>query len=258
MAHPTRGEGRRTGAWTLRRVAPWLVLAVVLCSGCAGQAATRILPPPEPPNYVYRMGPEDMFSIRFIFAPNLNVPATVIPADGHIRLPLIGPVMAAGKTPEEFQGELQELYGGELDRPELVVTILRVVSQRVFVGGEVDKPELQSYYRGLTVYTAIQRAGGGRRSAKPQSVLVIRGSPERQATFYRVDVLKIARGEMRDMYLEPFDVVIVPRKFIYQVNDFVWTYIDRVIPYHVMTGFSFYLPLRPRPNSNDVVVVGTE
>jgi polysaccharide export outer membrane protein len=208
---------------------------------------TKALPPPspEPPEYVYRLAPGDTISIKLFYYPDLSAPAMVIPPDGRISLPLISFVQAAGRTPEELQRELHERFSEKLAlQADVSVSTVKTTGQQVFLGGEIAKPQLQPYQTGLTLYEAILRAGGERRTAKMDSVLVIRMGTTGKRTVYRVDIRKVINGEIRDVYLEPYDVVILPPKFIYKVNAYVRSYIDGVIPQHVYTAFGFSYPLK--------------
>ena len=45
--------------------------------------------------------------------------------DGQISLPVIGEVMAAGKTPANFRNELIKQYESELQDPEVIVSLIR-------------------------------------------------------------------------------------------------------------------------------------
>ena len=208
---------------------------------------TNELPPPspEPPEYVYRLAPGDTVSIKLFYYPDLSVPVMVIPPDGRISLPLVGFVQAAGLTPEELQQELHERFSEKLAlQADVSVSPVKTTGQQVFVGGEITRPQLQPYESGLTLYTAILRAGGERGSAKMDSVLVIRMETTEKRKVYRVDMTKVINGEIKDLYLEPYDVVILPRKFIFKVNDYVRRYIDGVIPQHVYAAFGFSYPLK--------------
>jgi polysaccharide export outer membrane protein len=216
---------------------------------------TKELPPPspEPPEYVYRLSPGDSISIKLFYYPDLTVPVMVIPPDGKISLPLVSFVQAAGLTPEELQQELHERFSEKLAlQADVSVSVVQTKGQQVFVGGEIARPQLQPYESGLTLYSAILRAGGERKSAKMDSVLIIRMEATEKRKVYRVDMTEVINGEIKDVYLEPYDVVILPTKFIFKVNYYVRNYIDGVIPQHVYAAFGFSYPLKGI--SSDVTV----
>lgn len=241
---PSRNPGmdrQRAKGWAGRLI---LGACCFVAMASCGTTAQQLPPSPEPPEYVYRLAPEDTVSIKLFYYPDLSVPLMVIPPDGKISLPLVGFVKAAGLTPEELQQELHERFSEKLAlQADVSVSVVKTTGQEIFVGGEITMPRLQPYHSGLTLYTAILRAGGERGSAKMDSVLVIRMETTEKRKIYRVDMTKVINGEIEDVYLEPYDVVILPRKFIHKVNDYVRLYIDGVIPKHVYSAFGFSYPL---------------
>jgi polysaccharide biosynthesis/export protein len=78
---------------------------------------------------------------------------------GFIAFPLIGPVEARGKTPQQLEGMLaQKLKGGYLRNPDVSVEIERY--RPFFIMGEVSQGGQYSYVPGMTVQNAIAIAGG--------------------------------------------------------------------------------------------------
>lgn len=224
--------------------------------GC-GSSVPELIPPSEPPEFVYRLTYGDTLSLRFPYYPNFDVPLMGIPPDGKISVPLVGFVEAAGLTPEELQRELEERYSHKLDRPDVTVLLAQATGQRIFVGGHVNKPGHQRYHSGLTLYTAMLGAAGQRRSAKLSSVVLIRGSPTEKKEAYRVDITKVIKGEMEDIYLEPYDVVIFPAKIIDTAGQFKRLYIDGLWPRNVGVGFGFSYPLKGITSDVNFNVPGT-
>jgi polysaccharide export outer membrane protein len=231
-----------------RRIEGWASGLMAACCifaapGC-GSSVPELVPPEEPPEFVYRLTYGDTLSLRFPYYPNFDVPLMRIPPDGKISVPLVGFLEAAGLTPEELQRELQERYSHELDRPDVTVSLVQGTGQQIFVGGHVNKSGHQSYHSGLTLYTAMLRAGGQRRSAKLSSVVLIRGAPTEKKEAYQVDITKVIKGEMEDIYLEPYDVVIFPAKIIDTAIKFKSLYVDGLWPRNVGVGFGFSYPLK--------------
>jgi len=82
----------------------------------------------------------------------------VIKEDGTITLPLIGPVVAVGKTAGELQTEIHDLY---VPQYYVRLTVTVKAGDRVFyVGGEVGHSGVYQYIADTTVTKAIQAAGG--------------------------------------------------------------------------------------------------
>ena len=155
-------------------------IAAVLLSGCGngnGLAALRsgsAQPASQNPEYV--IGGNDELSIRYVYNPSFDQTVAVQP-DGRIALPMIGQVMAAGRTPKELSRELWELYDRYLQRPDVIVTVKNAGSQRVFIGGEVGRPGVVPLEPGMTISTAITAAGGFRDTAGQSKVVLLRRDP---------------------------------------------------------------------------------
>lgn len=206
----------------------------------------------------YLMQVDDVLDIRFPYMSDLNSVVTVR-ADGRISLPLIGDMVAEGKTPSVLENELKQLYTGKISNPDLVVmlketrfnrywyrdavrtmpdagltevtvNITKTIPLLVYVGGEVPAPGNQTYVGGSTALRAIYSAGGPVPTADLRSVVLLRRGPDnaviRLVANLAADVVGYGTG---DVVLEPFDVVIVPRSNIAQVGDALDQYIYRTI-----------------------------
>ena len=81
----------------------------------------------------------------------------LIADDGTISIPLVGSVMAEGKTPGELQKIITQLYVPNYFT-HLAVTVT-AMNRVYYVGGEVTKPGPEEYLGQTTVTKAIQSAG---------------------------------------------------------------------------------------------------
>jgi protein involved in polysaccharide export with SLBB domain len=160
-----------------------------------------------------------------------------IQRDGEIQLPFIGTVMAQGKTPTELREELMQLYSKEMKHPDLVVITRTLVQEQVYVGGEVKSPATINLLGQMTALQAIMRAGGfDMRSAEVKNVVVIRHR-DGQRYGCALDFGDVLGGdEGQPFYLEPYDIVWVPRTRIARINQWIDQYINKIVP---QTGF-FY------------------
>ena len=220
----------------------------------------------------YLMRPLDELEIKFPYRPDWNERVKVRP-DGKISLPLVNSVIAEGRTPEELQEELKKLYSRYLRVPELTVYLtsatlpIYVSSGRefradladakpvvmvrsfqpmlVFVGGEVGRPGVFPYRRNMTLTQAIIEAGGHKRTAEMASVLVLRRGESVQGLIIRRDLRTDAVAEGRnDVYLEPYDVVVLPKSEIATVGDMLDLFVFSLIP--PIKNFSFLYNLNPQ------------
>jgi polysaccharide export outer membrane protein len=178
--------------------------------------------------------PGDVLKIEFLYHPELNATQTVRP-DGKISLRLVNEVDVAGLGPEEVRQRLLEGYSTQLKDPEITV-IIQIDERFVYVGGEVAIPGGQFPIRvplvgRLTPMEAIMQAGGLKNaSAKLSNVLIIRRIGEKQ--YARTLDLRAAfrNGECEPFFLEPDDIVFVPRTTIDHANQWVAQYMNKLVP----------------------------
>ena len=172
----------------------------------------------------------DVIEIKFAYANQFNEIQTVRP-DGKIELQLIGEVVAEGKTPSELRDELFKLYGVQLKHPELAVFARTLYERRVYIGGEVNKPGPVDIPGEMTALEAIMLAGGfNLERAEVRSVIVARNKDGRwvgQALDFK-DAL--AGREAQPFYLQPRDIVYVPRTAITDVDQWMQQHLWRLLP----------------------------
>lgn len=219
----------------------------------------------------YRIRIEDELDIRFPFKGELNQTPRVRP-DGKISLMLVGSMAVEGLTTEELSVRLRQAYGQHLKRPELTlnvrsaspmkggmpgrevrlgldqlepVVILRDHAPlKLYVGGEVVRPGVVPYRGRITLLEALIEAGGHRPTAELASVMILRkqadGPPLLLHRDLRYDMNSVGA---EDVWLEPFDIVIVPKTRIATVVEVVDQYLIQLLPFlrNSSLGFTYYL-----------------
>lgn len=216
-----------------------MVAVMVVSAGCATVTPPETAEFPEAEEVKVVLQPGDSLQVRFAYWPELDTEQSIRP-DGKIALQLVGEVVAGGQTPEELRAELLSQYADKLIDPEITVVVQSLAGQRVYVGGEVQRPGLVVMQGRLTVLEAIMQSGGFKKeSAKLSTVVVIRRRDDKQ--YARSLNLRAALKEpaSEPFYLEPFDVVYVPRTNIDRVDQFVEKYINQIIPRSVYATFSY-------------------
>ena len=192
---------------------------------------------PEP---IVILGPGDVVDVKFFHTPELNETQTIRP-DGKISLQLIGEVSVKGKSPDQLKQELVKAYTGQLKVPEVTVIVRSFINRRVYVGGDVNRPGIVEMPAPITALEAIMHAGGfDYRRAEVSNVVIIRHKDGKRygcALDFR-DAL--AGKEFQSFYLEPQDIVYVPRTKISQVNLWIDQYINQMVP---RVGFTYSTPL---------------
>jgi polysaccharide export outer membrane protein len=189
--------------------------------------AEHPLPQPEP--YVLQVG--DELAIKFYTNPELNEDVKVRP-DGMISLQLIDDVPAAGRSPADLDTDLTRRYTGELADPQISVIVRTAAGHRMYVDGEVGKPGLVEVVGGMTLYQAIQSAGGLLDTAHRKQIILIRKGPDGQPVGRSFDVRPIQRGSRPgdDVPIRPLDIVYVPKSKIATVDLFVKQYVRDALP----------------------------
>jgi polysaccharide export outer membrane protein len=219
------------------------VLAVLTLA----MAGCQTVPPENPANWPVsqeprvELQPGDQLRILYTYWPELNEEQAIRP-DGKVALQLVGDVQAAGYTPDELRAHLLQLYAGKLKDPEIVVAVDGFSGQRVYVGGEVRQPGVLPLSGRMTVLEAIMQAGGPiKQSAKLSTVVLVR-MRDGQRHARSINVAKaLSEPESEPVFLEPYDVIFVPRTAIDQVNQFVDQYIDEIIPRSVYWNLTYDL-----------------
>lgn len=94
--------------------------------------------------------------------------------DGSVILPRVGPMLAAGKSPDVLRRELTDAYSVTLRNPSVDIQILL----RVSIVGEVRQPGLYPVDPTMSVSDALALAGGPTNSANKGQIVLLRGSEQ--------------------------------------------------------------------------------
>jgi protein involved in polysaccharide export with SLBB domain len=180
----------------------------------------------------------DVVDVEFVYWPELSREQAIRP-DGKVSLALVGEVQAEGLTPAQFHTALMEAYRDKITDPEINVVVAGLESHRVYVGGEVRAPGVVPITGRMTALQAVMQAGGfTKESAKMREVVVIRQEAGGQhATVLDLsEPMKVAQSD--PFYLQPHDVVFVPRTTIDRVDQWVEQYINKIVPRNLHYTFS--------------------
>ncbi|MBI3769563.1 MAG: polysaccharide biosynthesis/export family protein [Deltaproteobacteria bacterium] len=224
----------------------WSLLLTVLIAAACGPTPQKdaALPTLAMPATVagapYVVIAGDELAIKFYKNPELNEDVTVRP-DGMISLQLVDDVPAAGRTPSELGADLKQRYAKELAEPSISVIVRKTVGDRIYVGGEVGKQGVINLVGGLTLFQAIQEAGGFTKTAHRKQVVLIRRTPDGKAVGRSIDVRPVQTGErpQDDVMLAARDVIFVPRSKIADVDVFVEQYIRNALPIQTIPVSTF-------------------
>lgn len=198
-----------------------MVCLAALLTACATGGSTSA--PPKPAGdaqavNTYLIGVDDQLQITVWHNPDLSVSVPVRP-DGKITVPLIGDVVAGGKTTEEVSGQIKDKLQSFIRDPQVAVILTALRSHeylsRVRVTGAVRSPISIPYRQGMTVLDAVLAAGGTTEFAAPdRTELYRRSSDGDNTTSYAVRLEKILQqGDLANNYpVQPGDVITVPQR----------------------------------------------
>jgi protein involved in polysaccharide export with SLBB domain len=130
--------------------------------------------------------------------------------NGTINLPYIGIIRAAGMQPENLAAAIQNAYRNAEIYTNPTVQVISttegagVREQMVHVGGEVRRPGPIKFNNNLTLYQAIQAAGGESEFGSIRRVILYRSG--------RSQTLDLREAENKSISLRPEDTIEVPAK----------------------------------------------
>ena len=204
---------------TLRLVAAILFLSVL--AACATGARQSSAPPPPVPTLVddYLIGVDDEVQVSVWRNPELGITVPVRP-DGKISVPLVGDVVAGGRTPNEVAADIQEKLGAYVRDPQVAVMLTQLRSHeylsRVRVTGAVRQPVSIPYRQGMTVLDAVLAAGGVTEFAAADRTDLYRRDAEGATHQYPVRLDRIlGNGDLATNFaVAPGDVITVPERIL--------------------------------------------
>ncbi|MEP6939081.1 MAG: XrtA/PEP-CTERM system exopolysaccharide export protein [Rudaea sp.] len=165
---------------------------------------------------VYHIGVDDLVQVSVWHNPDLSVSVPVRP-DGRISVPLVGDVIAGGRTPEEVAATIKEKLAVYVREPQVAVILTELRSHeylsRVRVTGAVRQPVSVPYRQGMTVLDAVLAAGGTTEFAAPDRTVLYRKEGEQTKSFdVRLDRI-LKKGELSTNYAaQPGDIITVPER----------------------------------------------
>ncbi len=185
------------------RLTPWLAAGLVLLAWMPAPARGQ----------EYTIGPRDVLGITVWGQADLSRDYTV-DSDGFAPFPLIGRIMAVGRSPKELAAHLTEVLGKDyLVNPQVIVTVKEYLSQKVQVLGAAERPGVY-YLTGPTSLLDLLSKAGGFASAAGKQVLLVRnhGAPDSPGTVLRLNLDKIQAGDASEnARVRSQDIVIVSK-----------------------------------------------
>src|SRR5262249_27389261 len=135
----------------------------------SGSSSAAALPPRDNVAADYTIGSDDVLAINVWKEPDLSRTVPVRP-DGKITLPLVGDIVASGRTPQQLQTSIEQELAKYISKPAVTVIVQEAKSHKFNIVGEVQRPGSYLITTPLTVLDAIAMAGGFRDWAKVKSI----------------------------------------------------------------------------------------
>ncbi|MBS3960460.1 MAG: polysaccharide biosynthesis/export family protein [Sandarakinorhabdus sp.] len=154
----------------------------------------------------YLLGPSDAITVLVFGQSEFNVQTRVKP-DGSITMPLIGRVVAEGKSVITLADEIaRRLTAGNFLRDPIVnVEVNEFNSRFVRVAGKVGAPGLVPLDRSTRLLDVLLRAGWIQPGAS-EFVTIRRAADGKEVS---VNSRELARGAVADIHLAPGDTVFI-------------------------------------------------
>ena len=158
----------------------------------------------------YLIGPNDLLNIFVWKEPELSQDISVM-HDGRITFPLIGEVMAKGRTATELKDVITEKLRAYITAPEVTVIVRESRSRRIYTIGKVNTPGPYPLEPGMTVIQAISAAGGFAEWADTKNVLIIRNEDGKKVQLrYNHKEFISGKNLNQNIMLKSNDTIVVP------------------------------------------------
>ncbi|MCK5231480.1 MAG: polysaccharide biosynthesis/export family protein, partial [Desulfobulbaceae bacterium] len=165
-------------------------------------------------------------------APRGQSKLTTIRPDGYISFPIIEDIKAAGITLPRLRKIASDEYGKLIDNLTVSLILKVMKANLVYVMGEVKNPNFYLMEGPTTVTQVLATAGGVLDTAQKRTILVISRDKERRPWGRLVNLKKIIKqGNIsRDITLNQYDIVYVPKSAIARADLWVDQYINQIVP----------------------------
>ena len=160
----------------------------------------------------YRLGPEDVISVSVFGLDKYSKSNITVPPDGRIDYYFVPEGLnVAGKTTRQVAEEITKHLDEYILNPKVTVSLDKAMSMHYGVVGDVAKPGISIMSRRLSVYEALNEAGGVLPTGDKKKVVVLHWNADRMMQAIPIDVAAIEKGKAADNYfLSPGDQIVVP------------------------------------------------
>jgi polysaccharide biosynthesis/export protein len=179
------------------------------------------------------LAPGDQIAVRTVEAKEIADKQFRIEPKGDVNLPLVGRVNLAGLTVPEAEAALTKAVARYYVNPDIAVTVVEYHSEPVSIIGSVGNPGVHEARGRKTLLEMLSLAGGVKPDAGPiltitrqdqYGPLPVPGARETAAHTSVGDIdlksLLSAKDPAENIYVQPFDVISIPRaEMVYVVGN---------------------------------------
>jgi len=158
----------------------------------------------------YTMQPGDILQISVWKEEGMEGEVLVRP-DGGLSFPLVGDLMAEGRTVKQLTDEITEKLKMYIPDPVVTVSLKQLLGNTVYVLGRVNRPGEFQFISKIDVMQALSKAGGMTPYAEVEKIKILRRTDGvlQAIKFHYAEVEKGVNLE-QNILLESGDVVVVP------------------------------------------------
>ncbi len=174
----------------------WAAVMTLLLSACAAPSALTSDAgeiQAQRPIEEYKLGTGDKVRVLIFNEPTLSGEFAVN-SGGALSLPLIGDVVAAGKTTSALKSQIEAgLANGYLRDPKVSIDVLSF--RPFYILGEVSKPGEYPFSSGLTILNAVATAEGYTYRAEKRVVYIRREGASEEHAYRASPDLRVQPGD---------------------------------------------------------------
>ncbi|HEY1763693.1 MAG TPA: polysaccharide biosynthesis/export family protein [Opitutaceae bacterium] len=165
----------------------------------------------------YRIVPRDELKFQVTGEPEEPLLQRVTSA-GEVSIPLLGAVKVSGLTLRQAETQIEKQYfdGGYYIKPQVILSFNSYGPRSVSVLGQVNNPSSIDFpieRQQMGIVTAITKAGGFTRVARPDTVKVTRTVDGKETVFtVNVTTYLSDASKEQEFRLLPDDIVFVPER----------------------------------------------
>lgn len=157
----------------------------------------------------YRVGAGDKLRISVYKDPSVSLDSVQVRPDGKITMPLIGDIMASGRTSDELRDAVTSSLKTYMMNPSVTVIVLEATASTAFVLGEVNHPGTVPITGNMTVLQALAVAGGLKDFADAKNIRILRKGVAGTQTI-RFNYKDAIKGEGANPSIKAGDTIVVP------------------------------------------------